>query len=167
MLGQTDDYRILKDIKSKLNNLMKNVCPENHYKWENELRKEKSDNDIEYIKINNVNNHNREITRNPYNISNRSKNGKIFKEYDEQYIRRNVPKTAYRKFVKDIYNVKGNLEGLLIEGQDLLKCEEDLIKNMKGKKVLINFKSSLKDKDFNDELYAYNIHINKYSKKKS
>ena len=164
ILGQIDDYRIFKDIKFKLNNLMKNVCPENHYKWENELRKEKSDNDIEYIKINNVNNHNREITRNPYNISNRSKNGKIFKEYDEQYIRRNVPKTAYRKFVKDIYNVKGNLEGLIIEGQDLLKCEQDLIKNMKGKKVLINFKSSLKDKDFNDELYAYNIHINKYSK---
>ena len=164
ILGQIDDYRIFKDIKFKLNNLMKNVCPENHYKWENELRKEKSDNDIEYIKINNVNNHNREITRNPYNISNRSKNRKIFKEYDEQYIRRNVPKTAYRKFVKDIYNVKGNLEGLIIEGQDLLKCEQDLIKNMKGKKVLINFKSSLKDKDFNDELYAYNIHINKYSK---
>jgi hypothetical protein len=164
ILGQIDDYRIFKDIKFKLNNLMKNVCPENHYKWENELRKEKSDNDIEYIKINNVNNHNREITRNPYNISNRSKNGKIFKEYDEQYIRRNVPKTAYRKFVKDIYKVKGNLEGLIIEGQDLLKCEQDLIKNMKGKKVLINFKSSLKDKDFNDELYAYNIHINKYSK---
>ena len=164
ILGQIDDYRIFKDIKFKLNNLMKNVCPENHYKWENELRKEKSDNNIEYIKINNINNHNREITRNPYNISNRSKNGKIFKEYDEQYIRRNVPKTAYRKFVKDIYNVKGNLEGLIIEGQDLLKCEQDLIKNMKGKKVLINFKSSLKDKDFNDELYAYNIHINKYSK---
>ena len=164
ILGQIDDYRIFKDIKFKLNNIMKNVCPENHYKWENELRKEKSDNDIEYIKINNVNNHNREITRNPYNISNRSKNGKIFKEYDEQYIRRNVPKTAYRKFVKDIYKVKGNLEGLIIEGQDLLKCEQDLIKNMKGKKVLINFKSSLKDKDFNDELYAYNIHINKYSK---
>ena len=164
ILGQIDDYRIFKDIKFKLNNLMKNVCPENHYKWENELRKEKSDNDIEYIKINNVNNHNREITRNPYNISNRSKNGKIFKEYDEQYIRRNVPKTAYRKFVKDIYNVKGNLEGLIIEGQDLLKCEQDLIKNMKGKKVLINFKSSLIDKDCNDALYAYNIHINKYSK---
>ena len=164
MLGQTDDYRILKDIKSKLNNLMKNVCPENHYKWENELRKEKNDDNVEYIKINNVNNHNKEITRNPYNLSNRSKNGKIFKEYDEQYIRKNVPKTAYRKFIKDINNVNSNLEGLIIEGQDLLKCEQDLIKNMKGKKVLINFKSSLIDKDCNDALYAYNIHINKYSK---
>ena len=165
MLGQTDDYRIFKDIKFKLNNLMKNVCPENHFRWENELRKEKSDNNIEYIKINNnVNNHNKEIARNPYNISNRSKNGRIYSEYDERYIRKNVPKTAYRKFIKDINNIKGNLEGLIIEGQDLLKCEQDLIKNMKGKKVIINFKSSLKDKDCSDALYAYNIHINKFTK---
>ena len=67
--------------------------------------------------------------RNPYNISNRSISGKILEEYDEEYIKKNVPKLAYKKFIKDTFNVKGNLDGLIIEGKNLLKHEQDLIFN--------------------------------------
>ena len=79
-------------------------------------------------------------------------------------IKKNVPKLAYKKCIKDTFNVKGNLDGLIIEGKNLLKHEQDLIKKIKGKKFLINYNNLLKEKDINDELYAYNIHINKYIK---
>ena len=58
---------------------------------------------------------------------------------------------------------KGNFSGLLIEGKNLLKCEKDLIKQIKGKKYLINYNSSLQEKDINDVLYTYNININNHS----
>ena len=58
---------------------------------------------------------------------------------------------------------KGNFSGLLIEGKNLLKCEKDLIKQKKEKKYLINYNSSLKEKDINDVLYTYNININNHS----
>ena len=58
---------------------------------------------------------------------------------------------------------KGNFSGLLIEGKNLLKCEKDLIKQINGKKYLINYNSSLQEKDINDVLYTYNININNHS----
>ena len=164
VLGQLDDYRIQKDIKNKLENLMKTVNPENHYNWEHNLRNDEKENIEGYKKIYLNENKNKEIVRNPYNISNRSKSGKILGEYDEEYIKKNVPKLAYKKFIKDTFNVKGNLDGLIIEGKNLLKHEQDLIKKIKGKKLVIKYDNNYKDKDINDTLFAYNIHINKFIK---
>ena len=44
VLGQVDDYIIQKDIKNKLENLMKTVNPENHYNWEHNLRNDEKEN---------------------------------------------------------------------------------------------------------------------------
>ena len=164
MLGQLDDYRIQKDLKNKLENLMKTVCPENHYNWELNLRNGEKENIEEYKKIYLKNNTNKEIARNPYNISNRSKSGKMLGEYDEEYIKQNVPKFAYKKFIKDTFNAKGNLDGLSVEGKNLLKHEQSLIKKIKGKKMMINYDNIYKDKDINDTLFVYNLHINKFIK---
>ena len=156
LMGQTDDYRIINDIKTRLNKLMKKSFPENHYDWKDNLRKKKIENDDI--------NKDQEIMRNPYNKASTFIKNKQFEKYENEFIKNYAPKNEYRKFVKDIKNIKNNLNGLLIEGQNLLKYEHDLIKKIKGKKFLINYNNLLKEKDINDELYAYNIHINKYIK---
>ena len=156
LMGQTDDYRIINDIKTRLNKLMKKSFPENHYDWKDNLRNKKIENDDI--------NKDQEIMRNPYNKASTFIKNKQFEKYENEFIKKYAPKNEYRKFVKDIKNIKNNLNGLLIEGQNLLKYEHDLIKKIKGKKFLINYNNLLKEKDINDELYAYNIHINKYIK---
>ena len=156
LMGQTDDYRIINDIKTRLNKLMKKSFPENHYDWKDNLRNKKIENDDI--------NKDQEIMRNPYNKASTFIKNKQFEKYENEFIKNYAPKNEYRKFVKDIKNIKNNLNGLLIEGQNLLKYEQDLIKKIKGKKFLINYNNLLKEKDINDELYAYNIHINKYIK---
>ena len=156
LMGQTDDYRIINDIKTRLNKLMKKSFPENHYDWKDNLRNKKIENDDI--------NKDQEIMRNPYNKASTFIKNKQFEKYENEFIKNYAPKNEYRKFVKDIKNIKNNLNGLLIEGQNLLKYEHDLIKKIKGKKFLINYNNLLKEKDINDELYAYNIHINKYIK---
>ena len=156
LMGQTDDYRIINDIKTRLNKLMKKSFPENHYDWKDNLRNKK-------IESNDINK-DQEIMRNPYNKASTFIKNKQFEKYENEFIKKYAPKNEYRKFVKDIKNIKNNLNGLLIEGQNLLKYEQDLIKKIKGKKFLINYNNLLKEKDINDELYAYNININKYIK---
>ena len=156
LMGQTDDYRIINDIKTRLNKLMKKSFPENHYDWKDNLRNKKIENDDI--------NKDQEIMRNPYNKASTFIKNKQFEKYENECLKKYAPKNEYRKFVKDIKNIKNNLNGLLIEGQNLLKYEHDLIKKIKGKKFLINYNNLLKEKDINDELYAYNIHINKYIK---
>ena len=164
MLGQIDDYIIIKDLKTRLNNIMKKAYPENHYKWDLELRNSKNEESNDYDTMKSNNYIKKEIIRNPKTISNRARSQTIFGEYDDKYIQKSVPKTAYSKFVKDIDTIRGNFEGLIIEGQNLLKYEKDLIKKIKGKKMLINYNNIYKDKDLGDTLFAYNVSINKYKK---
>ena len=168
MLGETDEYRIKKDIKIQLNDIMKKAYPENHFHWESELRNANKDNSTNEFSINNSNKFNqREIIRYPFKILNRSKSVRNLGEYDENYVKRSIPKTAFRKFNRSIKGIKGNFDGLLIKGQNLLKVEQDLIKKIKGKKILLNYNYSFNDKESRetrDTLFAYNIHINKYQK---
>ncbi len=156
LMGQTDDYRIINDIKTRLNKLMKKSFPENHYDWKDNLRNKKIENDDI--------NKDQEIMRNPYNKASTFIKNKKLEKYESEFIKNYAPKNEYRKFVKDIKNIKNNLNGLLIEGQNLLKYEQDLIKKIKGKKMVIKFENNYKDKDINDTLFAYNIHINKFIK---
>ena len=163
ILAQVDDYRIMKDIKHKLQNLIELNRPEFNYKWKNHLRN--SCDDCHYDKINNNDiQKEREIIRNPFSTKCRANSvDKKFGEAEKKYIKKNIRRNDYRKFVKDLCMSKGNFSGLLIEGKNLLKCEKDLIKQIKGKKYLINYNSSLQEKDINDVLYTYNININNHS----
>jgi hypothetical protein len=157
IFSRVEDYQIMKDIKYNLQNYIERKCPEYTYNWKTNLRN--NNEDFHYYKINN--NTQREKVRNPCNSARRTNSSdKKFGEEEKKYIRKNVMKNDYRKFIKDLNETKGNFKGLLIEGKNLLKCEKDLIKQMKGKKYLINYNSSLLEKDINDVLYTYNININ-------
>ena len=160
MLGQNDDYRVIKDIKTQMNNLIKKNHPDKFYNWKYNLR---SDSACHYNKIDNIQ---KEIVRNPLSVINKNNIEKKFKRTEGNFIKRNVSAIGYKKYLKDMEILKGNFNGLLIEGQNLLKYEQDLIKQIKGKKFLINYNNSIQDKDINDALYAYNIHINKYIRPK-
>ena len=158
IFSQVEDYQIMKDIKYNLQNYIERKFPEYTYKWKNYLR-----NNSEKCHYNKINNTPREKVRNPCNSACRINSlDKKFGEEEKKYIKQNVMKNDYRKFIKDLSMTKGNFKGLLIEGKNLLKCEKDLIKRMKGKKYLINYNSSLQEKDINDVLYTYNININNF-----
>ena len=170
LLNQTEDYRLIKDIKIKLNKLIKKVNPGQNYNWEYDLRNAISKDDEIYPKmINDIDcyqkniSQNDEITIDPFYKTFYSTT-KQFKNKDKEYLKRKVPKKLYNNFINDINSINKNYEGFLIEGQNLLKYEHDLIKKLKGKKIINNYNNRLPAKEITNELYANNFDIHKFNK---
>lgn len=102
--------------------------------------------------------YNDEITKNPFSKTFYSTNMK-FRQQDKEYLKSKVSKTMYNKFMKDIRNIDNKYGGLIIEGQNLLKCERDILKQIKGKKIINNYDNILQEKDVNDKIFAKNFSI--------
>ena len=168
LLRQTEDYRLIKDIKIKLNRLIKKSNPGQNYNWEYDLRNTSKDNENLPKMFNNEdyqekNSQKDEITRDPcYKTFYSTK--KKFRKQDKEYLKKKVSKKLYNKFMNDIIDLKRNYDGFLIEGQSLLKCEHDLIKKIKGKKIINNYNINLHDQETTNELYANNFDIHKFNK---
>jgi len=168
MLDQMEDYRLKKDIKIKINKLIKKTNPGQNYDWKSDLRNSKNKDEEEMPKVSNedinyLNNkftisHNDEITRNPFTKTFYSTNMK-FRQKDKEYLKSRVSKTMYNKFMKDINNLNNKYDGLIIEGQNLLKCERDILKQIKGKKIINNYDNILQEKDVNEQIFAKNFSI--------
>ena len=168
MLDQIEDYRLKKGIKIKINKLIKKTNPGQNYDWKLDLRNSKNEDKEELPKaniddINYRNNrctisHKDEITRNPFSKTFYSTNMK-FKQQDKDYLKSKLSKTMYNKFMKDIKNIDNKYDGLIIEGQNLLKCERDILKKIKGKKIINNYDNILQEKDVNDKIFAKNFSI--------
>lgn len=170
MLGQIEDHRISKNIKLKLNKLIRKTTPGQNYKWEQDLRNSKNEEEDSSKIINDdlINYQkrcslykNEEIARDPCYKTFYSTYNK-FRNQDKEYLRNRVSKRLYNRFMKDINNLKSNYDGFLIEGQSLLKHEHNIIKKLKGKKIINNYDSNINIHDTNDELYATNFDINKF-----
>ena len=170
LLGQIEDYRLIKDIKIKINRLIKKANPGQNYNWEMDLRKSKDEDEDTSRMINNDTaiqknslSQNDEITRNPcYKIF--SETNKKFKNLDKGYIKSKVSKKLYNKFKKEIKNLKRDFEGFLLEGKSLLKYEHDLIKKINGKKIINNYELNIQPQEINDALYAKNYDLLKFNK---
>ena len=168
MLEKIEDYRLNKDIKIKINKLIKKTNPSHNYDWKLDLRNSKNGDKEEMPKVNNddmnyQNNkktisHNDEFTRNPFSKTFYFANKK-FRQQDKEYLKSKVSKTMYNKFMKDIKNINNIYDGLIIEGQNLLKCERDILKQIKGKKIINNYDNILQEKDVNDKIFAKNFSI--------
>ena len=171
MLGQLEDYRLIKDIKLKINKLVKKTTPGLNYNWEKDLRNSRNENKENTPKmINNEINDNKkfslsqdeEITRNPCYKTFYLPNKK-FRKHEKDYIKSKVSKKIYKQFINDINNIQKNYDGFLIEGKNLLKHEHELIKKIKGKKIINKYENTLKAQDRNNELYANNFNILKFN----
>ena len=171
MLGQIEDQRITNNIKTKLSMLIRKTTPGQNYIWEKDLRNSKREDEDCCKNINdNIANYNKrcglykneEITRDPCYRTFYSVNRK-FRDQDKEYLKKKFSKTIYNKFMKEINNLKNNYDGFLIEGQSLLEYEHDLIKKIKGKKIINNYDSTININETNDELYANNFDINKFN----
>ena len=66
--------------------------------------------------------------------------------------------------MSDLNNLKQNYDGLLIEGQNLLQYEHDLVKKLKGKKIINKYGINLQPQEINNELYAKNFDMHKFNK---
>jgi hypothetical protein len=171
MLGQIEDHRIINNIKTKLSMLIRKTTPGQNYIWEKDLRNSKKEDEDCCKNINdNTANYNKrcglykneEITRDPCYRTFYSVNRK-FRDQDKEYLKKKFSKTQYNRFMKEINNLKNNYDGFLIEGQSLLEYEHDLIKKIKGKKIINNYESTININETNDELYADNFDINKFN----
>ena len=170
LLGQIEDYRIIKDIKIKLNRIIRKSIPGYNYNWQRDLRNEKNEDEVDTPRM--VNNdynkkralsQNDEITRNPcyktfYAFD------KKFRDGERQYLKSKVSKKLYNNFMSDLNNLKQNYDGLLIEGQNLLQYEHDLVKKLKGKKIINKYGINLQPQEINNELYAKNFDMHKFNK---
>ena len=154
LLETIEDYQELRNIKSKIHDLIKKRNPYENYNWSENLRIKsyKNIDKPEYKKSD----------ENEIIINNKNKTLTNFFKGKNDYLKRKISKARYRSLMNNLVKTKKNLTGLEIKGQNLLKCEYDRIKKLKGKKVIINFnKKFINPLEFNNNIYAADFDFQK------
>ena len=152
LLETIEDYREFKDLKLKINDLIKKRNPYQNYKWSDDLRITSPRNKSEP-----ENKQSDEIV-----INNKNKTLTNFFKGKNEYLKRKISKARYKALMNNIIKTKENLSGLEIKGKSLLKCEYDRIKKLKGKKVIINFYNKFVNPlELSKDTYAsdFNFHV--------
>ena len=154
LLETIEDYQELRNIKSKIHDLIKKRNPYENYNWSENLRI-KSYKNIDQPKY-------KKSDENEIIINNKNKTLTNFFKGKNDYLKRKISKARYRSLMNNLVKTKKNLTGLEIKGQNLLKCEYDRIKKLKGKKVIINFnKKFINPLEFNNNIYAADFDFQK------
>ena len=154
LLETIEDYREFKDLKLKINDLIKKKNPNENYNWSDNLRiMSRNKSEPEYSKLD-------EIV-----INNKNKTLTNFFKGQSEYLKRKITKARYKALMHNLIKTKENLNGLEIKGQNLLKFEHDIIKKLKGKKVIINFNNKYSNPlEINTNLYASDFNFNTHVK---
>ena len=146
LMNRTEYFRINSDLKSRLSKQMESEYLEDVFKWEKNLKN--------FVEKKN----NEEIIRNPrFNIGDYPKD--TFYSFNNEYLAKRLSKRNLKKFVNTLDNIKNNISGLFIEGKNLLELEHDIIKGIKGKKILNNYEEILPYSSLKDDIYANHFQI--------
>ena len=148
LLKDIESFRVCNELKDKFCNLGTKLEPEHNYCWKKDLR-----GDL-YIIKRNENNPNYFNIRDPFN-----------KIVNGSFSDKNLTKKKYLKYYKNILeennNINKNLEGLYINGKNLLKQEYEQFKSIKNRKILNNYEMYLPSAEVEDIIFV----DKKYSKK--
>lgn len=136
-----DKYRIIQELRNRIDVLNKKVGPEHYYNWIKDLRSISEEN------FNNKNKDNYNINK----IRNPMKNDRKYNFFKNNFRLKNL-----KKIVNEINKDSQNYEGLLVKGQNLLKLEYEYVKSLKNKKIINNFEAFLPTIDLEDKNFANN-----------
>ena len=147
LMTNINSFRVKNELKDQFCMLNTKIQPEHSYKWINSLR------DISNINKTNENNINAYIIRDPY--------CKTININSNKNLTNKKNNILFKKLIDETNKINNNLEGMCINGKNLLKAEYDHIKSMKNKKIINNFEKFLPVDDVNDILFADKKYINK------
>ena len=146
LMNRTEYFRINNDLKSRLSKQMEFEYLEDVFNWEKDLKNFNPKNKYE------------EIIRDPkFKITNYPND--TFYSLNNEYLAKRLSKKQLKKFVNTNDNIKYNINGLFIQGKNLLELEHEIIKGIKGKKILNNYEEVLPYSSLKDDIYANHFHI--------
>jgi hypothetical protein len=143
LMNRTEYFRINNEIKSRMTRQLEQKYSENIFDWKKALKN--SDNETKNEET--IINPNYKFTYYP---------NKSFYSLDNKYLEKRLSKKILKKFILNINKINKNFGGLYIEGKNLLEFEQELAKNIKGRKILNNFEEVLPYSYLKDDLYANN-----------
>ena len=130
----SDNFRIIQELKYRIDEMNKIIGPEHFYNWTKDLRAISSINStlpIQYDRI-----------RNP------------LKKEKYLFSKSNIQLKNFKKIIKSINRDTNNCQGLFIKGQDLLQLEYDFVKSLKNKKIINNIESYLPSVEVEDKYFG-------------
>ena len=149
LMTNIDSFRIKNELKEKFCSLNSKIEPEHYYNWIKDLRDESSIN-------NNNSNINSYNIRDPYNKT-------IYINTQRKNFAKKANIRFYKKLIEETNNINNNLEGLYINGRNLLKTEYEQIKSYKSKKIINNYEAFLPTSNYEDILFTDQKYFNKKS----
>ena len=140
LLKDLESYRVQNELKDKFCVLGDKLEPEHNYCWKTDLR-----GDLYKHKIN-ENNYNLFNIRDPY-----------IRTINGSFSDKNLTKKKYMKYYKNLIEenaiINKNLQGLHINGKNLLKMEYDQFKSIKNRKIINNYELYLPTSDVEDIIF--------------
>ena len=147
LMTNIDSFRIKNELKEKFCALNSKIEPEHYYNWIKDLREESSINN----NICNINSYN---IRDPYNKT-------IYINTSKKNFAKKANIKFYKKLIEETNNINNNMEGLYIDGRNLLKTEYEQIKSYRSKKIINNYEAFLPTSNYEDILFTDQKYINK------
>ena len=144
LMNRTEYFRINNEIKSKMARQLEHKYSEDVYDWKKALKNSNS-----------KTKHEESIINPEYKFTYYP--NKSFYSLDNKYLEKRLSKKILKKFIFNINKIGKNLGELYIEGKNLLEFEQELAKNIKGRKILNNFEEVLPYSYLKDDLYANNF----------
>ena len=151
LLNKADNYRLFKETKTQLQNIINVLDPSKIYDWEKDLKHNFIDNYFEKAEDNN------EILRNPQNktfYTNSQHN--LFLKKNKDYLEEIIPKKQLRGLSNgDI--ITNNLDSLFVKGKNLLNIEYESMKKMKGRKIINELEGLLSPRNLKNITFGSGI----------
>ena len=148
LLLQDDTYRNKLELKMKIDFFQNKLNPDRIYDWYYDLHSSKSIFPIIDTKL--------EIIRNPKNMNNLSNiRSKTFEK--NNYLKSIITTKYYKNLEKEIYNINNNYGGLYVQGKNLLKFENNMVKKLKGRKIINDFERLMSPSNLKNENYFSNF----------
>ena len=160
IINNSYDFRLKSDIKNKIQNNLNNYFPEKQFSWKNDLRKNnKTQKLLVKLKKNEII---REMKLKECCYSNDEKILKKRQIKKINYLKERIPKENIDNLVNDINTAFKDYDNLNVNGKNLYNVEYNLLKNIKGRKIINYFDDFIKDEEKNDKLFARNLTQEKF-----
>ena len=140
LMTNINSFRVKNELKDQFCVLNTKIQPEHSYKWINSLR------EISNINKTNENNINSYTIRDPF--------CKTINIYSNKKITNKKNNIFFKKLIEESNKMNNNLEGMYINGKNLLIAEYEHFKSMKNRKIINNFEKCLPLDDVNDILFT-------------
>ena len=151
LLIQEDNHRKNLELKMKIDFFQNKLNPDRIYDWYYDLHSWKTPFPILEKKI--------EIIRNPKNMKGFYNNKSKILEKDE-YLKNIITSKNFKNLEKEINNVNDNYGSLVVEGKNLLQLENNIVKKIKGRKIINDYEKIMSP----PKLKSENIYSNIFKK---